>query len=488
MASGISFAADITDATDITQADIQAGVLHSKQFPVSLKVAGKVTTPDVPPIIVKNRTLIPVRAVFEGIGANVIWNESTQQVDITLGTSKVKLTIDSKTAIVNGMQVSLEVPALIVEGRTMIPVRFVAEALGLSVGWDNATRTVNIDSSVVAATSDAIINISSISTKNLTDRYQVIIQGDGIISDYNAFTYSSPERFVVDISNSTLTISNGSNTTGNEIFSGIRYAQFDQDTIRIVADMNEKVAGKISLSPDKKSLYIDFYKNQTVQDVPVSGVTTVQPSNEITKGLDALDSRAAGKLVVIDAGHGGKDTGAQAIRNGVTVLKEKDINLDIALRLNNILKAEGLNTLMTRDDDTFVDLYKRPELANTAGADLFICIHNNSWSSSSVKGSSVYYYSKPSETEYGISSKQMAADVQTELIKSIGTIDRGIKSEPAYVVLNRTKMPAILIEGAFLSNDADLKLMLTDQFRQNYAYAAAKAVIKNLNSSFKSLT
>jgi len=95
-------------------------------------------------VIVAGRTLIPARALFEGIGADISWDKATNQVNISMGDSEVVLTIDSKTAIVNGRETTLDVPPLIIDGRTMIPVRFAAESLGFEVNWENDTRTVEI--------------------------------------------------------------------------------------------------------------------------------------------------------------------------------------------------------------------------------------------------------------------------------------------------------------------------------------------------------
>ena len=71
------------------------------------------------------------------------------------------------------------------------------------------------------------------------------------------------------------------------------------------------------------------------------------------------------------------------------------------------------------------------------------------------------------------------------MVKSLGLFDRGAKSEPAYAVLNKTVMPAIIIEGAFLSNDENLELMMTDEFRELYALSAAKSIVKILNDSVR---
>lgn len=487
MMSGVCFASNIT----ITQTDILAGMLFCKDYPVSLKVDGEKVVADVAPVIVKERTLIPARAVFEKMGGKVGWENDQRMVDVSLGESNVRLTIDSSVALVNGQKKSLDVPAVIIDDRTFIPVRFVAESLDCDVDWDDPNRTVVIaspskkpidnptdnpsDKPVDPPAMDDTVRIKEITVEEQEDSYKIIIQGDGRIDGIKSFALDNPERFGVDIKKTLLDMEGESLKVKNNILSAIRYSQFNEDTVRVVIDLNEKVAGKVSLSEDKESITILFGKDKA-QEFEELGNTTED-------GLDVLDWRAAGKLIVIDPGHGGKDSGSRAIRNGETVLNEKEVNLDIALRLNRMLQAAGANTCLTREDDTYMGLYERPEKANALGGDLYISIHNNSSDSSSPNGTEVYYYCKSNEADYGIDTAGFAKLVQKELVETIGLKNRGAKSEPAYAVLNKTRMPAIIIEGGFLSNDTDLNMILTDEFKENYAYATAKAIIQTLNES-----
>lgn len=101
---------------------------------------------DVPPRILEGRTLIPVKAFFEAVGAEVTWDGETRTVGAIKEGTEILMTIDSKAVTVNGEKRLLEAPAMIISGRTMVPVRFVSEVLGYTVGWDGETRTVTIDS------------------------------------------------------------------------------------------------------------------------------------------------------------------------------------------------------------------------------------------------------------------------------------------------------------------------------------------------------
>lgn len=113
----------------------------------SLVVDGTNVQTDVPPVIVDGRTLVPVRALFESLGATVGWEESTQTATATKGSTVISMQIGNTTAYVNDVAKTLDVPAQTIEGRTMAPARFVAESLNATVNWDSASDTVKISTS-----------------------------------------------------------------------------------------------------------------------------------------------------------------------------------------------------------------------------------------------------------------------------------------------------------------------------------------------------
>lgn len=115
------------------------------QEPIRVVQQGKPLDLDVPPVIVEGRVLVPLRKIFEALGAVVNYEETTGRIVAVRGASRVELAIGSTEALVNGQRVYLSVPARIVDGRTMVPVRFVSEALGDQVDWDDATRTVTVN-------------------------------------------------------------------------------------------------------------------------------------------------------------------------------------------------------------------------------------------------------------------------------------------------------------------------------------------------------
>ncbi len=119
--------------------------IRLKQFPVvTVKYNGEKIAFDRVPVIDGGRTLVPLRAIFEKIGAEVVWDGTTKTVTASKGDITVSLTIDSTTAVKNGESVTLDVPGKIIGGRTMVPVRFISDCFGVKVGWDSMARCVSL--------------------------------------------------------------------------------------------------------------------------------------------------------------------------------------------------------------------------------------------------------------------------------------------------------------------------------------------------------
>lgn len=116
------------------------------QAPVRVFVDGQQVVFDQPPIVIGSRVLVPLRGIFEKMGATVVWVAETRTVRAQRGATSVELQIGSTVAHVNGAAVTLDVPAQIVGGRTLVPLRFISESLGAQVNYDAATRTVAITS------------------------------------------------------------------------------------------------------------------------------------------------------------------------------------------------------------------------------------------------------------------------------------------------------------------------------------------------------
>lgn len=170
--------------------------------------------------------------------------------------------------------------------------------------------------------------------------------------------------------------------------------------------------------------------------------------------------------IFIDAGHGGSNPGAIGV-NGV---KEANVNLDVALKTGRLLQAEGYVVNFSRTSDVNVSLSERARLANEWNADYFVSIHCNSNVNTIYKGTETFYY-----RENTIASS-FAEVVNTALVNEIGTRNLGT-FQANFAVLRRTRMPAILVELAFLSNPEEANLLATESFRQKCAIGISRGVI-----------
>jgi len=221
--------------------------------------------------------------------------------------------------------------------------------------------------------------------------------------------------------------------------------------------------------------------------------------------------------IVIDPGHGGHDTGAV----GPTGLMEKDLCLDVALRLGQIIKLRlpGAEVIFTRTDDLFIPLEKRTNIANEKKADLFLSIHANSSPYDAARGVETYYLNLKSSPEgLGVAARENATAQETvsdlgELVKKIARIEKikesrefaediqnslsqrirpsarsarngGVHRAP-FVVLRGANMPSVLTEISFLSNPSDEQLLMKDEYRQRLAeglYQGVASYLQSLNS------
>ncbi len=177
-----------------------------------------------------------------------------------------------------------------------------------------------------------------------------------------------------------------------------------------------------------------------------------------------LTQASAFRTVVIDPGHGGKDDGAK--RYGV---KEKDLNLDTAKRLEKILKRHGLHVVMTRRSDRYLRLQERAKIANRYQDAIFISIHYNAHRDASVKGIETFYAT--------LAGRKLAAGIQDLLTRRIGTRNRGIKVGKQYAVLNKTRLVSVLVEGGFISNPWERRRLNGAWYRQIVAEQIAKGIL-----------
>jgi len=171
-------------------------------------------------------------------------------------------------------------------------------------------------------------------------------------------------------------------------------------------------------------------------------------------------------LVVIDAGHGGHDRGGVPGQR----IPEKAMTLDVSLRLNAILRAKGVKTVMTRTSDVFIPLPGRVRIANSRKNALFVSVHFNSARREGACGYETFYYSR--------ASFKTASRIQSQLMRTHRTENRGVKRRGFYV-LRHSRNPAVLVECGFLTNKREGALCLSAAHRQKIAEAIARGILSS---------
>jgi len=181
-----------------------------------------------------------------------------------------------------------------------------------------------------------------------------------------------------------------------------------------------------------------------------------------------IASSEAKTVVVLDPGHGGKDNGARWYG-----ISEKTLNLDVAKRVEVLLKKRGIPVVMTRRTDTFISLDYRAKIANRHADAVFVSIHFNAHSNRSIKGIETFYISSK--------GKNLAQNIQKRLANRINTNDRGSKKHH-FAVLTKTRGVAALVECGFISNHWENRRCATTWFRDILAQEIASGIAAYCNT------
>ncbi|GAB6930034.1 hypothetical protein JCM10914A_40170 [Paenibacillus sp. JCM 10914] len=406
--------------------------------------------------------MVPIRVVSENLGFQVNWSKATQTVTVHGGSQQVKMVIGSRNADINGQQVQMVTAPVLRGGTTLVPIRFVSEQMGLQVRWDNNQKAVYLTSSSGNNPGDGSeVNLSTIDGLSFSEnRLMVAVSGN---AKPNVSRLSNPDRIVIDLPHSEFSQTFGSNNNYNETtksgqltvqgypdVSSVRYSLFNSNpmTVRIVIDLNHAKNYTVSgLENGSGILLVDLNTGSTPTPEPGTG---------------------GKKLVVIDAGHGAHDPGAI----GVTQKREKDFNLAMALKVEKLLAKEpNIEVVLTRSNDTFLELKDRAKIANDLKADIFISIHANS-GPSSASGTETYYYDD--------ASKALANALHKEIVNAMGLRDRGVKYGNFHVI-RETKMVGALLEVGFLSNKTDESKLFDPATQDRVAQAIVRGIKNYLN-------
>jgi N-acetylmuramoyl-L-alanine amidase len=205
---------------------------------------------------------------------------------------------------------------------------------------------------------------------------------------------------------------------------------------------------------------------------------TDQPSSmQISSEQDSIQE----KIVLIDPAHGGADAGATYTDGNNIKIKEKELNLKVSLLLQDMLKESGVHVELTRQEDKEISLEDRMELAENLNASLLVSVHYESNPDSTQKGTLTRYNSSNDEAVYGITGQKAAQLIHNKATKGLETEDAGMMAMSKSIKYDSLKMPAVIIELAFMSNESDRKRLITEEFSLKAAKALHDGIIAVLN-------
>jgi len=327
-------------------------IFVSTAFGVDVRVNfGEINMPE-DPIIVNARTLLPLRMIAEIFECNVKWEENGV-ITVNSKEDTIILSLNSNQIIVNGEAKEFDSPPILKNSTTMVPIKFFEDYIDAEIEWYEESEIVNI-----------------------------VIKDEEIIAR----------------------------------------------------------AESVSRSYEKRSKY----------------------------------PNAVNKIVVVDAGHGGSEVGATY--GGIY---EKDVNLKIAKYVQDELEKNGVRVYMTRSEDITTSLSYRTTLANNLNADLFVSVHNNAIvNKSSIKGTEVLYPTS-NVVKNGITAYSLAQKLQEVVSANAGTYNKGVINRNNLYVLNKTNMPAVIVEVAYMTNWSDLKKLKDEEFLEKAGKAIAQGVLES---------
>lgn len=348
-------------------------------------------------------------------------------------------------------------------------------------------------------TASSEIEVKDIRYWSSSDYTRVVVDLSGTV-EFSKNRISNPDRLYFDLMNTTIAREiKTSLPVGDGILKTVRAGQFKPDIVRVVLDFEEIADFNVFILDSPARLVIDVHGKEKMK----------KPDAVIVK-----------RRIVIDPGHGGHDPGAVGLRG----LYEKDVVLDIALKLKEILLSDPLNEVfLTRETDVFIPLEERTVVANKKNADLFVSIHANASPRRKAKGIETYLLNwtddeeamRVAARENHISLKKMkemhqqmdiidmikddlmrqnkrdesiklAHYIQRSMVSTLNNdyeniIDLGVKQALFYVLFG-ARMPSVLVEVSFISNPEEERLLSSDSYRMQIAEAVAEGLNKYITS------
>ena len=461
-----------TEFVPFDPSKLQTGVVSD------ITVNGKILDLPVEAVAENGRVLVPMRVIFETLGASVEWDGENRIVTGTLGDKTVSLQIDNLIAKINGETVKLDAAPRGMNGYTYVPVRFIAETFGADVYWNPDARKIiiNTDNTNVYKVIRVIDKTTIVIDFNGTESLLIPlgIYDEPIYADY---IMNYPElndeinEYVRDFLEGKYVYLEFGETQKDEKGRFVAYI-FREGSFYNV-DLLRQGYGKIA-KMQSHIKYFELYKS--VQDEA--------RNNKI--GLWKIDNylpepQAERKPVVkngiklcIDPGHGGSEPGA--IANGYV---EKYLNFTLSQILAAELERLGFEVILTRNGDDYLTLAQRGQIARSNNCDAIISIHFNSFNTEAHGFEAIYTLNNPFAEAIG--------QYVSNEVEKLGLFKRGVWTRESathpgrswYGVLRESEpLPGVILEGLFLDNGNDILFLQDPEFLHKLAAAYAKGICK----------
>ena len=432
---------------------------------------------------------------------------------IELGSSSLLVTVNSSEVRVGKIVVQLSLPALMLGGSVMVPLELLPIALrarygGGRVNWDPVARVARVD--------ERMYSLRALRFHTYPDHTRVVLEGTRA-HDFVLREDGASGRVVLEVNRGVASPAIQSIQVSDGLVTSIEPRQLGRDSQITIFGAGHRLRSKVFAVESPDRIVVDLFPREELelnsrQTDTVTQTTSgraghqksIARDDDLAEPSGALPPKHLVKTVVIDPGHGGRDPGAI----GQSGVKEKDITLDIGLRLQRLIEETlGMKVIMTRTEDVFVPLEKRTKIANQHRADFFISLHVNAAPRSLAVGVETYFLSRePSDlgakasavrentalnlegvgqdaqrglkgvlwdltqTFYVRESSELAELLLNELGQSLRVDNRGVKSAPFFVLIGAA-MPSVLVEVAFITNPQEEQKLSQEAYRQQVAEA-----------------
>lgn len=492
----------------------------------------------------EGKTVVPLRLLSELLGYEVGWDKATRTASIannvqaetagqvtsikstngSTATKQVKITANSPMDYVlvhneehNTVSIDFKGMAINIDGQQYGTIKFdcdIVDHVEYKKLDDNKNGKAIIhlkkNVSVIEKMSDDKKELTISFTNKIMDIKPTLFEGkESIIvsgvktSEYNIIKLSNPFRYVIDIKDATLYKDGNINVdnVNTGFVKNIRASKFvpdknyhkDDNIVRIVLDPKVGVNdAKVEIKKSGDDLII---VPSSYEEIITSTILDPDKEQENVEGgilipdlskpdIVVREKKKANSLsdiiIMVDAGHGGNQPGTTGINGDL----EKELNLDVSLKVEQKLKNLGFTVKMVRTSDKSVDNFKRADMANEAMADIYLSIHANSALNPEATGIEVLYYPNNTGSIKYEDQSPLAKSILAAVVKSTGAKSRGIVQRPDLIVLKNTQMAAALVETGFMSNAEEAAKLRDGSYRDSLAEGIANGIRNYVKSSY----